>query len=61
MDSVGFKAPRQTAPQTMTDGSDASYEPFSGATAQLANPVDDAIARTRKAVFARHGHDPDIP
>ena len=45
----------------MTDGSDASYEPFSGATAQLANPVDDAIARTRKAVFARHGLDPDIP
>jgi acetoin utilization protein AcuC len=44
----------QTAPQRMTDGADAAYEPFDPSDAG-ADPVDEAITQTRKAVFASHG------
>ena len=49
----------ETAPLSMTDGSDARYVAFS-AGADPADPVDRAIMRTRSAVFPAHGLLPQL-
>jgi acetoin utilization protein AcuC len=49
----------ETAPLTMTDGSDARYVSFSSG-ADPSDPVDRAIMRTRSAVFPAHGLLPQL-
>jgi acetoin utilization protein AcuC len=44
----------EQAPQTMTDGADLTYAPFSSGL-DPDDPVDRAIMRTRSAVFPSHG------
>jgi acetoin utilization protein AcuC len=45
-------------PQSMTDGADIGFEPWSG---EASTEVDAAIVATRRAVFPLHGLDPDDP
>ncbi len=44
-------------PVAMTDGADPTFRPWGTGT----DPVDPAVAETRRAVFPRHGLDPDDP
>jgi acetoin utilization protein AcuC len=45
------------APASMTDGRDASYQPWSGGS-DPADPLDRSVQATRTAVFPLHGLDP---
>lgn len=46
-----------TAPETMTDGADGAFTPWESGY-DPANPCDQAILATRRAVFPAHGLDP---
>ena len=47
----------QQAPQRLTDGADATYRPWDAGEGDRDDPVDRAIAATRRAVFPEHGLD----
>jgi acetoin utilization protein AcuC len=51
----------QEAPQRLTDGADATYLPWDAGEGDRDDPVDRAIAATRRAVFPEHGLDPRDP
>jgi acetoin utilization protein AcuC len=53
------RVPKARVPETMTDGSPATYVPWEPAGAP--DPVDRAIIATRKAVYPLHGLDPHDP
>ncbi len=50
-------ATSQSAPETMTEGGQGHFDPSTGFEMgyNLADPVDQAIMATRKAVFPLHG------
>jgi acetoin utilization protein AcuC len=47
----------QQAPRLLTDGADATYRPWDAGEGDRDDPVDRAIAATRRAVFPEHGLD----
>ena len=49
----------RSAPARMTDGGDASFAPWSGGY-DPADPVDQTVLATRRAVFPLHGIDPQV-
>jgi acetoin utilization protein AcuC len=49
------------APQTLTDGADLRYRPWDAGEGDPDDPLDRAIAATRRAVFPEHGLDPLDP
>jgi acetoin utilization protein AcuC len=51
----------QQAPRSLTDGADATYRPWDAGEGDQGDPVDRAIAATRRAVFPEHGLDPWDP
>ena len=51
----------QRAPRRLTDGADATYRPWDAGEGDADDPVDRAIAATRRAVFPEHGLDPWDP
>jgi acetoin utilization protein AcuC len=51
----------QQAPGYLTDGGDAGYRPWDAGQGDPDDPVDRAIAATRRAVFPEHGLDPWDP
>jgi acetoin utilization protein AcuC len=51
----------QRAPQRLTDGADAAYRPWDAGEGDQEDPIDRAIAATRRAVFPEHGLDPRDP
>jgi acetoin utilization protein AcuC len=51
----------QRAPPLLTDGADATYRPWDAGEGDRDDPVDRAIAATRRAVFPEHGLDPLDP
>jgi acetoin utilization protein AcuC len=53
------RLPRHPRPETMTDGTTPSYEPWQPG--QTADAIDRAIGATRRSVFPYLGLDPDDP
>jgi acetoin utilization protein AcuC len=51
----------QGAPERLTDGAIAAYRPWDAGEGDPDDPVDRAIAATRRAVFPEHGLDPWDP
>jgi acetoin utilization protein AcuC len=51
----------QQAPQRLTDGADLTYPAWDAGEGDPDDPVDRAIAATRRAVFPEHGLDPMDP
>lgn len=51
----------RTAPRLITDGADAAYQAWDAGEGDADDPVDRAIAATRRAVFPEHGLDPLDP
>jgi acetoin utilization protein AcuC len=49
------------APPTLTDGADLRYRPWDAGEGDPDDPLDRAIAATRRAVFPEHGLDPLDP
>ncbi len=51
----------RSAPDSLTDGAAATYRPWDAGEGDPDDPVDRAIASTRRAVFPEHGMDPWDP
>jgi acetoin utilization protein AcuC len=51
----------QEAPRQLTDGADPVYRPWDAGEGDPDDPVDRAVAATRRAVFPEHGLDPVDP
>jgi acetoin utilization protein AcuC len=51
----------EPAPERLTDGTDPSYRPWDAGEGDPDDPVDRAIAASRRAVFPEHGLDPWDP
>jgi hypothetical protein len=49
------------APQRLTDGAEPTYKAWDAGEGEPDDPVDRAIAATRRAVFPEHGLDPLDP
>jgi acetoin utilization protein AcuC len=49
------------APQLLTDGTEPTYRPWDAGEGDTEDPIDRAIAATRRAVFPEHGLDPLDP
>lgn len=54
------RRPRAQVPERLTDGGSADHRPWRPGDG-VDDPVDRTVAATRKAVFPRHGLDPDGP
>ncbi len=52
---------QQRAPELLTDGADPTYQPWDAGEGDPDDPLDRAIAATRRAVFPEHGLDPFDP
>jgi acetoin utilization protein AcuC len=50
---------RELAPTSLTDGEDAAYDAWEGGSGDPDDPVDRAVAETRRSVFPHLGLDPD--
>jgi acetoin utilization protein AcuC len=54
---VGCRRPGRAAPPPLTDSTDPAYHPWDAGEGDTDDPVDRAIAATRRSVFPDHGLD----